>query len=213
MRLPWDYPLYGSDPTDSYDPVDAVRASMSIPFFFEPVTFQTTTVQHPIPNPSGGTTTLTYEGGTVTWVDGGMLQNFPIHAFDRVDGQEPRWPTIGIKLSKLETDFGATEACRSALGVGIRCLHTMMGEWDAYAVDEQTAARTIFVDNAGLHATDFHLTKEQQDALFINGVKAATDFVIEMGATGRVPRTSDEAKGLGGQAPNRSIEVRQDLIH
>jgi NTE family protein len=200
VRLPWDYPLYNGEETgDSEDPVDAVRASMSIPFFFHPVTFDAKQTKKTIPDPSGGSTTLTYGGGTVTWVDGGMLQNFPIHAFDRVDGRAPRWPTIGIKLSKLQTEYPATEACESALAVGIRCVRTMMNEWDSYAVDEQTAARTIFVDNAGLHATDFDLDENQQETLFINGVRAATAFVIEMADAGGVPRTSDQAKALADE--------------
>jgi NTE family protein len=201
VQLPWDYPLYvGTDADhngiDDKDPIDAVRASMSIPFFFEPVTFEATKATYAVPNPGGGTTTLTYEGGSVTWVDGGMLQNFPIHAFDRADGEPPRWPTIGIKLSRFQTAYPATDASTSAISIADRCLHTMMNEWDSYAVDEQTAARTIFVDNAGLTATDFNLTTEQQHTLFINGVQAATDFVIAMAAAEGVPRTSDEAKAL-----------------
>ncbi len=37
VRLPWDYPaFYHLDPDDQ-SVIDAVRASMSIPFFFEPV--------------------------------------------------------------------------------------------------------------------------------------------------------------------------------
>jgi predicted acylesterase/phospholipase RssA len=38
VHLPWDYGYYGHD-RDTQDVVSAVRASMSIPFFFEPVTF------------------------------------------------------------------------------------------------------------------------------------------------------------------------------
>ena len=37
VRLPWDYPRYGRPETDNELIVDAVRASMSIPFFFDPV--------------------------------------------------------------------------------------------------------------------------------------------------------------------------------
>ena len=37
--------------------------------------------------------------GACTWVDGGLLQNFPVTVFDRTDGQPNRWPTFGIKLS------------------------------------------------------------------------------------------------------------------
>lgn len=193
VRLPWDYPIYGSN-ADEEDPVEAVRASMSIPFFFEPVTFVARPATVEIPRPGGGTTSLRYAGGEVTWVDGGMLENFPITAFDRIDGQRPRWPTIGIKLSSLQTSFGPTQACQSALAIGIRCLQTMMNEWDTYSIDEATAARTIFVDNAGIKATDFDLTSEQQQTLFLNGVKAATQFVIDMADAGGVPRSPDEAK-------------------
>ena len=132
----------------------------------------------------------------MSWVDGGMLENFPINAFDRVDGKEPRWPTIGIKLSSLPTSFPQSKASRSALGVGLRCFRTMTSESDTDSIEETTAARTIFVDNAGLSATDFGLTTEQQDALFINGVSAATEFVIQMAAAGGVPRTAEKAKGL-----------------
>jgi NTE family protein len=195
VRLPWDYPIYGAAPDD--EPVwKAARASMSIPFFFEPVTFDAKAADVQIPTPNGGTITRHHDAGTVTWVDGGMLRNFPIGAFDRADGKPPRWPTIGIKLSSLQTDFPATNCCESAIAVGIHCLRTMMNEWDAYAVDAATAGRTIFVDNGGLTATQFDLTPAQQDMLFLNGVSAATEFVIEMAEAGGVPRTPDDARKL-----------------
>jgi NTE family protein len=193
VRLPWDYPMYGYSPDDQ--PVArAVRASMSIPLFFEPVTVQAHPVDIQIPRPDGGTLTRHHAGGTVTWVDGGMLRNFPMGAFDRVDGQPSRWPTIGIKLSALQTDVPSTSACETAQAVGIRCVRTMMNEWDSYTVELTTAGRTIFVDNGGLAATDFNLTAEQQQMLFLNGVSAGTGFVIEMAEGGGVPRTPDEAR-------------------
>jgi NTE family protein len=189
VRLPWDFPFYGQDPSVQ-DPVDAVRASMSIPFFFEPIHHVSQEASVEIPAPDGGMNTLHYEAGTQTWVDGGMLANFPIHAFDRTDGQPSRWPTIGIKLSRLETNFPATEACASTLEVALRALKTMTNEWDSYSVDQLTAAKTIFVDNAGLTATDFGLTKVQQDTLFLNGVRSATAFVLAKAQAGGVPRSS-----------------------
>jgi NTE family protein len=193
VRLPWDYPIYGCT-ADDQDVVKAVRASMSIPFFFVPVTFDAQAADVQTPTPNGGTITRHHEAGTVTWVDGGMLRNFPIGAFDRADGKPPRWPTIGIKLSSLQTDFPATSCCDSAIAVGVHCLRTMMNEWDAYAVDAATAGRTIFVDNGGLTATQFDLTPAQQDMLFLNGISAATEFVIEMAEAGGVPRTPDDAR-------------------
>jgi NTE family protein len=193
VRLPWDYPIYGYG-ADDQAVVRAVRASMSIPFFFEPVTFEAQAADVQTPTPGGGTITQHRAAGTVTWVDGGMLRNFPIGAFDRADGKPPRWPTIGIKLSSLQTDFPATRGSESALAVAIHCLRTMMNEWDAYAVDAATAGRTIFVDNGGLKATQFDLTPAQQDMLFLNGTSAATEFVIAMAQAGGVPRTPEDAR-------------------
>ena len=187
-RLPWDYPLYGHDP-DGQDPVDAVRASMSIPFVFEPVHFTSREATVQVPGPGGVTTTVHYGAGTHTWVDGALLEKFPIHAFDRVDGRAPRWPTIGVKLSRLETEVPARPPCDSALAVAMHCLRTAMNEWDANALHERTAARTIFVDNAGLATTDFDVPKDRQYELFLNGVRAASDFVIASAAAGGVPRT------------------------
>jgi hypothetical protein len=74
--------------------------------------------------------------------------------------------------------------------VALRTLKTMSNEWDSYAENELTAAKTIFVDNAGLAATDFGLTKVQQDTLFLNGVRSATEFVIAKAQAGGVPRSS-----------------------
>jgi len=125
-----------------------------------------------------------------------VLRNFPINAFDREDGGEPRWPTIGVKLSSLQTEVPSTQAAKSAYGEARGCLHTMMSEWDGYSVDAATAGRTIFVDNAGISTTDFDLTTAQRHQLFVNGVAAATSFIIEMGARGGVPRTDSEARQL-----------------
>jgi NTE family protein len=195
VQLPWDYGYYGL-PADEQQVAGAVRASMSIPFFFEPVLVQANEASIDVPMPDGSVIRQHYDAGTVTWTDGGMLRNFPIDAFDRVDNQPPRWPTIGVKLSSLQTQFPATEACDSALSVAMHVVHTMMNEWDRYNVQETTAARTIFVDNAGLTATQFDLTTDQQNQLFLNGVRAATKFIIEMSHAGGVPRDADQAKRL-----------------
>jgi NTE family protein len=80
VRLPWDYErLYGL-PADEQPVVDAVRASMSIPFYFKP--FELTDA----------------DSSAHTLVDGGVLSNFAIDVFDRRDGETPRWPTFGVKL-------------------------------------------------------------------------------------------------------------------
>jgi predicted acylesterase/phospholipase RssA len=81
VRLPWDYKsVYGLDP-DEMPVADAVRASMSIPFFFRPVTLANPTTK-----------------ATSTLVDGGLSSNFPIDSLDRADGRKPCWPTFGVTV-------------------------------------------------------------------------------------------------------------------
>jgi NTE family protein len=158
VRLPWDYHYYGQDP-DAALVVDAVRASMSIPFFFRPITVRTPT-------------------GKSTWVDGGMLSNFPITVFDRTDGKPSRWPTWGVKLSARPGSVQVDRPAHNTFEVAISCLHTLVSGWDRYHLDDEgVTARTIFVDTDKISAIDFGITADQQQLLFGNGRKAATSFL------------------------------------
>ncbi|HVV76413.1 MAG TPA: patatin-like phospholipase family protein [Mycobacteriales bacterium] len=158
VRLPWDYHHYGQDP-DAALVVDAVRASMSIPFFFRPVTVRTPT-------------------GESTWVDGGMLSNFPITVFDRTDGKPSRWPTWGVKLSARPASVQVDRPADNTFELATACLHTLLSGWDRYHLDDEgVTARTIFVDTDKIGATDFGITPEEQHLLFTNGCNAAATFL------------------------------------
>ncbi len=160
VRLPWDYPRYGLE-GGKQKVVDAVRASMSFPFFFKPV-------QQPT------------RDGTVTWVDGGLLSNFPITAFDRTDGRRPRWPTWGVKLSGLPQP-GPDVAVRTAPGLAVAALRTLMADWNHYALDgEGVNQRTIFVDTSGIDALDFHLSAADHRRLFRAGQSSARVFLDKL---------------------------------
>lgn len=160
VRLPWDYGEYGHNADDELI-VDAVRASMSYPFFFRPVQFTT-----------GG-------GGKVTWVDGGLLSNFPITVFDRTDGKPSRWPTWGIKLSSQPVC--EDKPVRTAFGLALRSLDTMLGEWNRYHLDEEGVnQRTIFVDTNSVSVLNFDLTPADQELLFHNGQQAAHKFLAQL---------------------------------
>jgi NTE family protein len=171
VRLPWDLPYYLLDNPDqaseeeqiavidSYSVVDAVRASMSIPFFFQPFTQKTVR-------------------GSCTWVDGGMLQNFPVTVFDRTDGKPNRWPTFGIKLSARPRLNIPDVPVRGDIKELLAIAHTAMGEWNRYPLaDAGVGVRTIYVDTMGLEATDFGITQQQRDQLFANGRGAAAKFL------------------------------------
>jgi NTE family protein len=168
VRLPWDYPVYGMPDIDQLPIVDAVRASMAIPFFFEPVRFTA---------PAATVDDVRYERADITWVDGGMLSNFPVEVFDRSDGVASRWGTLGIKLSAKQTTVTAERDVDNVLSESVACLHTLMDNADRYYVTPDKAARTIFVDNAGRKATDFHLSRDDQATLYANGRTAAATWI------------------------------------
>jgi NTE family protein len=176
VRLPWDVPAYklpeGQETTldqqiaaiDAYPVVDAVRASMSIPFFFQP--FHQTTPQ-----------------GTCTWVDGGMLQNFPITVFNRSDGKTPRWPTFGVKLSSQPPEKAPDKEVFGDIHELVAIARTALGEWNRYTLDEDgVSSRTVWVDTMRVQATDFHIDPATQQKLYDNGCAAAEAFLAEWAA-------------------------------
>lgn len=171
VRLPWDYDQYGLN-ADRERIVDAVRASMSIPFFFEPVRVRVPEVI------VGG---VTIAAGRVTWVDGGLLDNFPVDVFDRTDGAAARWPTIGIKLSARETTIADIHGSDNVAAEAIACLETVLDNAGRYYVTPDKAARTIFVDNGGVKSTDFGITTDDQRMLFENGQSAAALWLAPPG--------------------------------
>lgn len=157
-QLPWDYADYGLDP-DEQRVADAVRASASIPYFFEPV--QLTGIQ-----------------GTSTLVDGGLLSNYPIGTFDRLDDVPPRWPTIGVRLDAL--GIGEERGVRPVRGpvrTGIALVETAIEACQAeHVLDPCNIARSVYVDTAGVSAIDFGLTPAQQAELLDSGRRGAQAF-------------------------------------
>jgi NTE family protein len=173
VRLPWDYPEYGV-PVDSTKIVAAVRASMSIPFFFTPVR---------VDAPAHNDGTNNFAAEKVTWVDGGLLSNFPVEVFDRSDGEPSRWPTIGVKLSAASPTPVVNKNPGGALSEAIACVRTALDNGDRYYVPPAKAVRTIFVDSFGLAATDFHLSTADQERLFASGTSAAKAYLAAQTAS------------------------------
>jgi NTE family protein len=179
VRLPWDYRAYGFDPSNQRV-VDAVRASMAIPFFFEPVSFRA---------PAGILGGQNCPAGDVIWVDGGMLDNYPLDVFDRTDGAPSRWPTVGIKLSARGT-LVMTSDVDNTIAEAFACLQTLLDNADRFYVDQARQPATIFVDSTGISATDFGLTATQQQTLFNNGQSAAQAWITQQSpaaSTGAAP--------------------------
>jgi NTE family protein len=171
VRFPWDYPRYDLDP-DEQAVADAVRASMSIPFFFEPVVLRDAAT-----------------GEDSYLVDGGILSNFPVDTFDRTDGRPPRWPTFGIKLSARPDASQTPNRIRNTLDFTRAIIGTMANAHDQRHLDDPcVVVRTIFVDAGTVKSTDFDLPPETQRMLFENGRRAAAEFLETWDFDGYVER-------------------------
>jgi NTE family protein len=174
VRWPWDYPSYGLDP-DEQSVADAVRASASIPFFFEPVTLRS--------RDDSGRSVVS------TMVDGSVLSNFPVSMFDRVDGVRPRWPTFGVRLSMRPSGRVLTHEVRGTVSLALSLVETMLEACDAQHIDDPCEqARSVFVDASGVSPVDFGISEEQQELLLAAGREATVDFLQDWDFTGYLRR-------------------------
>lgn len=169
VRLPWDYErLYGLNADDQLV-ADAVRASMSIPFFFLPVRM-----------------------GASVLVDGGILSNFPIDVFDRRDGAPARWPTIGVKLTASPSANQIPIPAPGPLGFLERLVLAMMNGHDRMHLDDPGVVdRTIFVDTNDVSPINFALTATEKERLFATGERAANQFLARAVLPTRRPVPAD----------------------
>lgn len=167
VRLPWDYRrVYGLDP-DEQSVADAVRASMSIPFFFRPVS-------------------LTSSAGlTSTLVDGGLLSNFPIDSLDRTDGRSPRWPSFGITLmpnlpdgnDKVIPPLAALRLLGAPHLLEDVITTMVVGRDQAYLNQPWVDARAIRVDATEVGFLDFDISESEVEAQYLKGHAAADRFL------------------------------------
>jgi NTE family protein len=166
LRLPWDYDAFGLDP-DEQPVADAVRMSLSIPFYFRPCT---------LPN--------LRTGRPSTVVDGGVLSNFPIGIFDRTDDQPARWPTFGVRLMPdLPEGLGDLVPLLGlpALPV-VRLLEqvvttALVGTDQTHLDAPGVRERAMTVDTKSTPITDFGIGKEDRQRLIAEGERTAQAFL------------------------------------
>jgi NTE family protein len=131
---------------------DAVRMSLSIPFFFA-------SVEH--------------DGGV--YVDGGATWNYPIEIFD---GEQANPKTLGFHLDptgrppRPPTDVDnlvvfAKVVYESVLAVQVDFLQRSAADCE----------RSVVIDDLGILATDFDITDEQKLKLIANGADATQKFL------------------------------------
>lgn len=157
LVLPQDIQNYGMVP-DELSVAKAIRMSMSIPFFYQPVKLNY------------------FKNGqkqTSFIVDGGVLSNFPVWLFDDHDFKDT-CPTFGFRL--VEPVYGQEKNIRGPFTLMKALFSTMMEAHDQRYIEDAHFARSILIPTLGVRTTDFNISYQQQQALFNSGVHAADKF-------------------------------------
>lgn len=172
LVLPRDLASFGYDPGE-FSVSRAVRMTMSIPIFFEPVKL------------------VDNQGCTHLIVDGGALSNYPVWLLD--DGTtDPPWPTFGFKL--IEEDRRhlkrlGRDPIRNPVEFVKALAGTMLDAHDNYHISQSKGDfdRTIGIPTSvsfngttkEIRTTDFDITPGESEALFQNGADSARKFLKE----------------------------------
>lgn len=138
---------------------EAVRASMSIPLYFNAWQFRNN-------NPDDH-----------LYVDGGMVLNYPLNVFDV--GHEPNQGTIGFRLEdihqvKTPNKFGYGHWLQYVKNTFETLLQSQSIE---YMRDPEQTARSVVIDDFGILATDFDITEAMKDKLIQAGKDATEQFL------------------------------------
>ena len=170
--------LYWSNPED-IAPAKLVRASMSVPFLFEP--FQ---VNH-LPNKGRKNDKnwiehASYYGPvppSVKFVDGGLLSNFPINVFHRSDGGIPRMPTFGVRLSTFREDYSRIGSLGNFAGAMISTMRQIF-DYDFLLKNPDYKHLICRIDaSEQFNWLDFNMSEEDQIKLFNLGAEKAVEFL------------------------------------
>lgn len=149
---------------------DAVRISSSVPLYFEPIFIDSTgkLIYHP-----------KQTQGLDVLVDGGIVENFPIHIFDK---ETPDTNTIGFRLDhdpQIESDKQTKELAEMEIGnlnEYFKAFYSIVIEnlnrQNLTAIDWQ---RTISISDGNVEPRVRKLLKDEIDILIANGRKAVRD--------------------------------------
>ena len=192
VLLPDDLPFYweawnnakklsGKDPSqltcqdvqDWWPVADAVRMSMSYPFFFKPYSLH---LNYSLKGKVLDKQAMGEKGPRVSILDGGVSSNFPIWLFDR-RGREPRWPTFGFLLDEqkgrsrlpVRSVNDLIDLAKGVVLTGIGAMDKRLSDHDNY--------RTARLRTRGVKTTEFGLSGERQEELLKSGAEDAIEFL------------------------------------
>lgn len=155
MILPDDLEKYNINPLD-FDIASAVRMSISIPFFYNPI------ILNKRKNP-------TYI------VDGGLISNFPIWLFDVEN--IPKWPTFGLNLYDDVPQSCCNKTNINLLNFLIDVIQTSLSTNEEIYFKDSDRSRIINIPTLGINSIDFNISEKQMIDLYNSGYYSTKKFL------------------------------------
>ncbi len=167
------------DCPEAENPAGFVRASMSIPFFFEPKRISlawTEGRENEMRRQWRAVADYTGElPEEILFVDGGIMSNFPIDLFHEAD-IIPQRPTIGVKL-------GVDRNCARGVDTLADFLRSMtdgvrnLRDFEFIRNHPEYKDLVEYVDVDGFSWIDFNISEDEKLKLFRRGAQAASRFL------------------------------------
>ncbi len=188
VELPTMANLYWSEEELKHiSPAEFVRASMAVPFFFEPFQKQINKNDSSVKyawrywmntqpediNPAG------------VFIDGGSISNFPIDLFHADEVFYPRMPLFGVQLtndSAILSEKGKTssEILKTPFSYAGNIINTLKGFNDKTFLTKHTFYRLYSIQSVNCGTSswlNFFMKKDEKEELFNRGFQAALDFL------------------------------------
>lgn len=162
-------------PAAALSPRDIVRASMAIPFFFQPKIFspaQSEALKRDWVKLTG------FQGDIpkqVLMVDGGVMSNFPIDVFHEKD-RTPLRPTFGVRLG-LSRQTSKNIVGLASLAYAAFNNARYLRDFEFLFQNEDYKHLITSLDTDAFNWLDFSIAEEKKLKLFELGVKAAYEFL------------------------------------
>ncbi|UOQ66480.1 patatin-like phospholipase family protein [Hymenobacter volaticus] len=173
-------PLYWAD-WKQVSPSELVRASMSVPFFFEPYRI------HNLPGSEPGASDkylATWHGfgyvgakvpETAVFMDGGIMSNFPIDLFHNSE-RVPEAPTFGVKLGIDRNKPQDTDTFLQTLGAMFDATRTQY-DFDFIQRNPDYSHLVHCLDVEKYNWLDFSMPEAKKQELFAIGIRGSVNFL------------------------------------
>lgn len=179
-EFPRHAPMYFKN-YQQVNPAKFVRASMSIPLFFEPMEEPVTggllpsdSAADKIREEVGLTGEHVVVSKTATFVDGGIMSNFPIDIFHDY-AKVPAAPTFGAKLEDDQRKNDASSLKNLAVAVFNSARHCL--DFEFFHNNKECKKLITWIPCRGVNWLDFNMNSETQRKLFMDGVEQAVRFL------------------------------------